>query len=235
MSTRLKTVVRETRNLAKGFRLRTGEAEALLFDVANELWYRLDTPTSLGLSLCLKYGDLPSVLKHEIQPGDYLDAESFRSDYQAVSFLKKCPFAAVPLKERTAAALEKFFEAEGMCRATNRRFANRYTSGLTAINTSGNPDVESVLYRAQRKIATWIGEGPNPRVWLECCRFGPGSDDQTEGHRVGSYHKLFPLSATADFVDGALSMVLDHPVWAFAAADYPRMLKMALVGKSRCL
>lgn len=203
----LKEKHKHLRNLVKGFRLDRDAAEALVWDVAKELWYRLDTPTSLGLYLCAKYGDFVSVLKHKVKVKDYTDAESYALDYQACSLLQKCVLSVVSSTERESAALAKFREAEQMCRETNARFRSRWKS---LVSTG---DVEAVLFAAQRKIFSWIGEGPNPHEWASRCRFGPGSDDLSKGHRVGSYHKLSALSSTSDFADGALSLALDHPAW----------------------
>lgn len=199
------------RKTVKDFRVQGGES--LLLEVANDLWYRLDTPTSLGLALCARHGDLLSILQHKVDPSKYLTAETFALDYQAISFLRKCPLSVNPLEARISLAQDKFFEAEEMCRQTNQRFKDR-----SRRNAGSSPAVESVLCGAQRKIYQWLGPRPDVRDWLERCRFGPGSDDQSSGHYVGPYHKLSPLSATADFVDGALAIVLEHPAWAFAAA-----------------
>jgi hypothetical protein len=204
----LRKRLKSVRDLAKGFRVQQVDAEKHLLSVAQELWYRLDTPTSLGLYLCAKYGDILSILKHEVDPKGYTSSESFYLDHQAVGFLKKCPLSAVALPERESSAIDKFRLAESMCRETNIRFRSRM-KGLLA-----SSPVESVLFRAQQKIFSWIGEGPNPHAWASRCRFGPGSDDLTKGHRVGAYHKLSALSATADFADGALALALDHPAWS---------------------
>jgi hypothetical protein len=202
-----KRKVKEIRSLLKSFRMPRDVAEKHVLDVAQTLWYRFDTPTSLGLYLCVKYGDIRSVLTHEIDPSSYTSAEAFYLDYQAVSFLKKCPLSVVTQSERELSAQKKFLETEEQCRRTNSRFRDRYASGITT------PDVEAVLFRTQQKIASWIGEGPNPHDWLSRCRFGPGADNLAKGSRVGSYHKLEALSSTEDFADGALAMALDHPVW----------------------
>lgn len=200
---------REARRLLKTFKLRRDEGESLVVDIAQDLWYRLNTPTSLGLSLCAKYGDLLSVLEHTVSAKDYTSAEDFRLDYQAVSFLKKCDFSTPTLKSRREdSALQKFMQAERQCSETNARFRSRYAGGASS------PPVESVLFRAQRKIAAWIGASPDAREWAFRCRFGPGADDLTSGPCTGSYHKLSALSSTEDFADGALSLALDHPAWA---------------------
>lgn len=207
MTPLLKQRVKVVRNLLKSFRLPSDVAERHVLEVAQDLWYRIDTPTSLGLFLCCKYGDFTSILTHEVDPSKYNSSETFYLDHQAVSFLRKCPLSVVTAAQRRASALEKFKKAEEQCRATNSRFRARSRSELSS---SG---VESVLFRAQRKIFSWIGEGPNPRDWLERCRFGPGADNIAKGNRVGSYHKLSALSATAEFADGALAMAIDHPAW----------------------
>lgn len=184
------------------------DAEKRLLAVAEHMWKGLNTPTSLGLYLCARHGDLVSVVSHKIHPKDYLSADEFAADYQAVSFLRKCPLSCITQAERVAAAKKKFFEAEEACRETNHRFRARQRGKLAS------SPVEQVLFIAQRKIASWLGPGPNPEDWARRCRFGPGADNLTGGPRTGSYHKLSALSSTDDFADGALSLALDHPAWA---------------------
>jgi len=171
---------------------------------------------------------LLSVLQHSINPNDYTSAELFGLDYQAVSFLKKCPLSVVTSDEKEAAATRKFWEAEEDCRATNARFRSRYSGGI------GSPLVEAVLHGAQRKIFNWIGEGPNPHEWALRCRFGPGADDKTSGAKVGAYHKLSALSATAEFADCAVSLALDHPPWARYLAGFDIEVSDGSVSEISC-
>lgn len=194
--------------LLKKHRLKQGEAQAFLLDVANQLWSALDTPTSLGLALLAKAGDYKSLLKHKVRASDYLDSESFYLDYQAVSFLSKCPLSFFSLKDRVSAAKDKFFESEEACRLTNKRFRSRYDGVYSYA------PVEAVLHIAQRKISYWLGTHPDPMDWISACRFGPGADSLTKGNATGAYHKLEALSSTEEFADGALCLALDHPAWA---------------------
>lgn len=209
---RAKQSRQSVKRLAKSLvrtRLPIGDAEKHLLSVAEELWYRLDTPTSLGLSLCLKYGDILSILRHKVRPDDYLTSDEFFLDYQSISFLAKAPLSAVSPEERVAAAKEKFWAAEEDCRLTNARFRSQCAEG-------SNPRLAAILFAASRKIAHWLGSPPTAGEWATCCRFGPGSDDLTSGPAVSAYHKLSGLSATPDFADGALCLALDHPAWAAA-------------------
>jgi len=82
----------------------------------------------------------------------------------------------VPLNvDREAAAFDKFIESEHICRNINRKFR--------ALSRTGHSDpyVESVLFTAQRKIASILGssdfiEGSFPSLsCLKMC-FGPGSN-----------------------------------------------------------
>lgn len=187
----------------------------VITEVAQKVWESLNTPLSLGLSLLARNGQWKDVVSQEYNPGRYLETEleTARDDYQAVALLRKFPLNIDGI-DRKGTALKKFLEAEEQCRTTNARFRSM-REGKT------NPLVEPVLLLAQQKISRWLGEAPSAKSWAARCRFGPGADNLNKGNRVGPYHKLSQLSATADFADSAQALVLDHPAWAKAIVRSP--------------
>jgi len=148
-------------------------------------------------------------LRVEFDPLRYLetDVKLAGDDHQAISFLRKAPLDDVVSKaDREATAWSKFLEAEDVCRQTNARFRARLRGEYST------PATECILHLAQQKIAGWLGN-LDARSWALRCRFGPGADNLTKGHRVSAYHKLSELSSTDDFLDGAARLALSHPSW----------------------
>jgi len=185
----------------------------VLAGVAQKLWENLDTPLSLGLSILARNGQWKDVVSQEFNPGRYLEVEleAARDDYQAVSFLRKCPLEIVGV-DRKKTALDGFIKAEELCRLTNARFRSM-RNGVT------DPIVEPIIFAAQRKISSWLGP-ISASDWATRCRFGPGADNLNKGNRVSPYHKLSQISATADFAESAQALVRDHPVWAKSIVGY---------------
>lgn len=176
-------------------------------ELALELWETLDTPVSLSCALLWRHGELKQLAEKGFNPSWYLDWESDRAanDFQAIAFLKKYP-GEIPGVNPEEAAWTKFLACEEQCRLTNARFRSMRLGGRVS------PFVHSVLYGAQRKIASWLGN-LDAKSWALRCRFGPGADDCTKGPRVNAYHKLSALSSTRDFAEGAASLALDCPQW----------------------
>lgn len=177
--------------------------------IAEKLWSALDTPLSLGLSLLAKNGQLKDLLDVSFDPARYLDSEveAVRDDYQAIAFLKKTPLE-IDGVDREKAAFKKFLEAEEQCRMTNARFRS-----FLVDPTIASKGVRAVLLAAQCKIHKWLGPRVDARSWALRCRFGPGSDVLNKGSSAQAYTKLSRLSVTADFYEGAQSLVLSNPGW----------------------
>lgn len=115
--------------------------------------------------------------------------------------------------DRRAIALGKFREAETLCGETNR-IINLRSKGLFCFS----PRVESVLFRAQRKIAQILGDVPS-LAELEV-RFGQGSTTSTKKadacprNKLGS--ELHCSSELAPFVHEVLA---EMPGWFGTAAS----------------
>jgi len=197
---------RHISKVANAFELQDGEL--FLKAVAAELYASLDTPVSLGCSILLKYGELEQLVGLKFDPSRYLECDVERAayDYQAIGFLKKAPLEIKGVNRRDNAA-KAFYAAEAQCLETNRRIVRMRDGSYVS------PAVSAVLHIAQRKISRILGDF-NCRSWALRCRFGPGSDNLTQGDRVTGYHKLTTgLSCTSDFLDGARALVQSHPSW----------------------
>lgn len=154
-----------------------------LLAVARELLAGLDTPTALGLEICLRYGELEQVVRKKVNPFDYNDALSFRLDYQAVSFLAKAPLKIAGIDPK-ANAIKSFLESEESCRRTNHRIRLYRDSPYTI-----GPSMHSILHGATKIISSTLGD-LDPLELLSYCRFGPGADSSTKANRTSSYDKL---------------------------------------------
>jgi len=153
----------------------TWKSKTSLASVAQRLYEELNTPTSLGLWLCLRYNDTHSLVSHKIQYGSYTDGRldvvanrdqrHLQKDLQAIAFVKKNPF--IGSFDTAAAASEAFRRSEASCAATNARIAEYERTGVSS------PVINRILHTASRYIARTLGDF-DPREWFSSCRFGPG-------------------------------------------------------------
>lgn len=128
----------------------------------------IDTPRSLAVYLMAKYGEHDQLADLAIDPLHYLAPADFYLDYQATKLLSKFPNLDVtfdPLRN----ALKKFIEAEASCMETN----DRLMSDSTRLPSKQPTAVDSVFYRAQRKVSHLLGDVPNHSELQ--FRFGPGA------------------------------------------------------------
>jgi hypothetical protein len=135
---------------------------------ARHLFEALNTPTSLGLALCIKYGDNSELLNHEVNPSWYLDSDSYLADVQACKFLSKTQVKLSGLDPK-AKALESFRQCEEHC-ADENDFWRLYDTCKLELA----PSTEKILYKAREIIAEILGEFDLHEA-LECCRFGNGA------------------------------------------------------------
>ena len=101
---------------------------------------------------------------------------------QALAFYSKSEFVDLGV-DRERVAFAKFQEAESLCRETNIIFRSWSQGGF-----SFPPDVESVFYRAQRKIAKILGDVP--QLSQLRLRFGPGATTRTKKRDASAREKL---------------------------------------------
>lgn len=176
---------------------------------ASHLWEDLNTPTSLGLYLCMKYGDMVSVVQHKFQiscyePVFHHSVDRIDRDYQAVSYLSKVRWEISGL-DPTNAAISSVSEFEEVCRLTNERFTAYSDGGLIP------PALNQVLHLMQGIISRVLGD-LRPDEWVEACRFGPGACYKVRG--TTSYDKIGAKpSVTMDFALLGLALVNSSPSW----------------------
>lgn len=128
------------------------------------LFEETDSPTSLGLWLCLKY-DPRSYLEYNFDPSRYDDAVTLKQDYACAEILRKADFLPVDIDPREE-AVKSFITAESLCHDTNTR--------LSYGSAPRSAAVSNVSYIAMRKIRRILGKCPSLDD-IET-RFGPGNN-----------------------------------------------------------
>jgi hypothetical protein len=130
------------------------------------LYEDLATPLSLKVSLLYKYGEWDQLASLAVDPGVYLDSESYWRDATAASVLRKLVELPTTI-DRKVVAEEGFLANEKVCLSTNRRLFPYLCPGL--------PDTDegvcAYLERARKICAYILGSCPE----LVDGRFGPGA------------------------------------------------------------
>ena len=189
--------------------------DAVLREVALELYESLNTPISLSCEILLRYGDLNQLVRKTVDPDSYNDPLRFRDDYQAVQFLRKVPFLIEGL-EPEAEARKKFHEAEARCKETNLRLRNfrRNPHKATDVVRQGY----SLAVNAIREV---LGNRVSAGEWLHGCRFGPGAFNHPSVRGLTSVYDKLQVhpSVTPDFRESGALLVMSSPSWARSVTD----------------
>lgn len=169
-------------------------------DIALRLYEKLDTPTSLMCYIILKNGDFEQLYDLSVNPNNYLDADRFQKDYQAVSYIKKCILD--DSDKRAKLALEKFLESESECLATNLQLRDRIRSNKYS----------GIFHTATRIVSGILGAVPD--LAKHPFRLGPGSTSAVNGLEVnipGKFNKG-DLQCTRDAIPLVERMFLNNPI-----------------------
>lgn len=184
-------------------------------EIAMSFLEKTGGPTSLGVWLCLKYGDDVSACSHDIDPTAYTDASTFRSDYLAAKLLSKFKSGVKTQDLRRRKAAEAKFRACEVHLQTVR------STLYEAIRS--NAVLRDILYLAKEKIASILGEIDTAH-YVDLCSFGPGSSTSIPRRKAHPSNKYLSADVTAS----ASTFVS----WFFQDAGFPRP-KFNLVEYSR--
>lgn len=153
-------------------------------DVALTALEEIDCPRSLSVAIMLRYGEhiqLASLTFDPFAYGEYVDAVGA---FQATELLRKFQgLEGTTGESRKTAAIAKAAEAERQCATTNIR-VNGWEYGIWA-----NTQCEQAIMLARKKISRVLGSF-NMDEWMECCRWGPGTDAMNKRPYVSAYHKF---------------------------------------------
>lgn len=173
-------------------------------EYARSVWESLDSPMSLSCYLLAVNGEWKQLVEKAVNPALYMDPSEFFRDYQAVKLLSKYPFLDTGI-DREAVAREKFAKSEVRCRETNERFRRR------SDGERFTPQVERVLFRAQQKIATILGDVPSYSDMD--FSFGPGAAYGVR-KRTSVFHKVTATLECTHAMAGILAEFLgEFPGW----------------------
>jgi len=138
--------------------------------LASHILEGLNTPTSLGLYLCIKYKDLKSLVTHkEIHPNEYSSSQHdlFFRDRIAVKLLSKLDARINGLNPDQEAEL-----TFAKCENSNFLF-NESIRAIDCGRASILPAFDTLLARVRTRVSSILGEF-DIEEWLDSCRFGPG-------------------------------------------------------------
>lgn len=109
--------------------------------------------------------------------------------------------------DRRDAAIRTFIETEELCRKTNEIFKKRARGEFLF-----SPRVESILFRAQRKVAFILGD--LPEISALKLRFGPGATTQVSKRTASPRAKLGQeYACSEDFADILKDVLEEMPSW----------------------
>lgn len=128
----------------------------------------LATPRALTVAILLRYGEWEQIFSLEIDPKRYICSEKLYCDCQASSFLKKIEGLTVAGVDPEAAAVEKWWEAERMCFATNRKLDPYVDTGDLTLH---DDDMGRSLLSVRTWVKALLGKAPKELDGF----FGPGA------------------------------------------------------------
>lgn len=152
----------------------------LLSSFIEDFYIALDSPVALSCYMLYKYSEHDQLAAKGIDPHQYIDGESFRRDYCAVSFLSKYPDLDTTFDRRKTALLN-FVETEAQCKATNQRLRSERCR-------TANLHHEAVLSAQSQIIATILGEVDGNKLF-DRGSFGPGTTATIHGDDTSSSRK----------------------------------------------
>lgn len=143
----------------------------------------------------LEEDDYLSILKLKVSPLDYTDRECFANDYAIHSFIKKCQDLPITV-DRELAAKKVAAHAEAVNKKTTLRW--NYTRPA--------PQVEDVLFRAEKIVEQILGITPDISSIYNACDYGPGASSSCQGVFTDITNKL---SASMDVSGSALPYAIE--------------------------
>lgn len=148
-----------------------------------------------------------SGLCHYSLSANHISIDSYRHLRQVLAFFSKRKDLDIGI-DTAAVAWSKAVEAESLCRESNEIFRSYFKGGFQF-----RPCVESVLFRAQRKISSILGD--LPKLSDIKLRFGPGATTQVKKKDASVRRKLAQVFASSEDAIRLLPELLaEVPMWS---------------------
>lgn len=158
-------------------------SEKMLSSVFQRLCEAIDTPRSLTAWLLFREREYAQLVKLEVNPMSYVNAQAFADDYLVSKFLSKYPgFTHVDL-DPEGAAESSFSSFEAICEETNKRF-----KALELDPSLWDPTLAGIFSLARRKISSVLRRPDIQRI-SDGFGWGPGATSVAKGSYTSAYIK----------------------------------------------
>lgn len=172
-----------------------------------------DSPQAIEIRALLAERSVQKLCTFELDVSQLSDPVEYYHLRQILAFFQKRADLVLDGVSKVDAAWKTFEEAEALCRETNELF-RLYSSGGFYFH----PRVESVLYVAQRKISTILGDLPS--LCDLKLRFGPGATTQVKRRDASARRKLSQAFACSeDSVELLQELLEEMPLWSQAPCE----------------
>lgn len=153
----------------------------------------------------LWYEDFKTLVTYELDYDQLTSTDAYHLR-QALAFFSKRSDLDLGIN-REEVAYVKFCETEDRCRETNSIF-KAWSQG----DFNFPPDVEAIIYRAQRKISDVLGDVPSFSTLR--LRFGPGATTQIQKRNASARRKLSQTYACSEDLSPNVARLLEEmPAW----------------------
>lgn len=191
----------------------------VLASLIDSLSDRLDTDLLVALRDCVERRSVSGYLALGAEFGSVQSHSSHASYFASISVLnlfKKFPWTDGDMDPQRK-ALDRFYEAERLCRSTNRRIARHRKSDFALGSLPRKLSVHQVFHLARRKIQSWLGECNIAKLTTKV-KHGPGGCVGLNRPYTTPYYKF----ADGDYTVAkgayyhALRLILNNQAWARA-------------------
>jgi hypothetical protein len=183
-------------------------SEKMLQSVFFELCVAINTPKSLAAWILFREKEFEQLVKLEVSPMSYDNAQAFADDYLVSKFLSKYPGFKHPNLNPEQAASDSFHTFEKSCEAVNKRF-----SDLELDPSLWDPTLATIFRLARRKISSVLRR-PDIQAVSDSFGWGPGATSVATGSHTSAYVKF---AQRLDVTSNALVMghccVNSTPSW----------------------
>jgi hypothetical protein len=187
--------------------LSTNETNQVLFPLAARLLDGINHPSEQALRVksFVEAQDYKSLCLFELDVNQET-VESYRALRQVLAFFNKRRDLDIGVDTK-AVAWAKAKEAEQLCLETNQIFRLKHSGGFFF-----PLDVESALFKAQRKIASILGD--LPALSDLKLRFGPGATTQVKKKNASARRKLSQsFCCSEDAIQILPDLLAELPAW----------------------